>query len=466
MTFHSTGLFSGNGASGEATLDAVYLSSIVAIVATLLCSAAFHQRVGRILAKKPAEVLVPFGVTIATLLMLLAGASNPVGIAFILLTGIASGLFSGLQLVLFGSALSRLQTRSLVSSVAIGQIVASFLFALSILFPAFEAALFAASMPCLAALLLHFGVKEKGPQELNDVVPLDRQYAPDGVEMKATKRLVTRVCACVALVGFANEAARTLYMQIEESVKQLDAFIQTQAFVAFLVSAGVILIAIAAVGSKAKSAPKICYHVLGAGLTAGVLLLPAALVYPNLDPRIPLTVNTSFYNCFGMFMWLVIASLCRQHSSLCVRIVALTRGMWAMGPLIGLLTARLSMQLFGVSLESTFLIMVAGVIAVFTAANAVFDSSVLLQALDIIPSERRQRFQEKCRAVVERYGLTEREGEVMTLFAKGRNLDYIKDELCLSKSTVSTHRQHIYQKLGVHSLQEMLDLIQDTNGRR
>ena len=57
--------------------------------------------------------------------------------------------------------------------------------------------------------------------------------------------------------------------------------------------------------------------------------------------------------------------------------------------------------------------------------------------------------------------LVSREGEIMIMFAKGRNLPYVQEELCLSKSTVSTHRQHIYQKLGVHSSQEMIDLIQE-----
>ena len=55
-------------------------------------------------------------------------------------------------------------------------------------------------------------------------------------------------------------------------------------------------------------------------------------------------------------------------------------------------------------------------------------------------------------AIASRCGLSERETEIMTLFAKGRNLAYIKTScMCLSKrGTVSTHRQHIYQ-LGVHS---------------
>ena len=87
-----------------------------------------------------------------------------------------------------------------------------------------------------------------------------------------------------------------------------------------------------------------------------------------------------------------------------------------------------------------------------------------METMDILPLERRERFQDKCRLIIERYGLSEREGEIMIMFAKGRNLPYVQEELCLSKSTVSTHRQHIYQKLGVHSAQEMIDLIQKENG--
>ena len=95
--------------------------------------------------------------------------------------------------------------------------------------------------------------------------------------------------------------------------------------------------------------------------------------------------------------------------------------------------------------------------------GAVFNERVLMETMDILPLERRERFQDKCRLIIERYGLSEREGEIMIMFAKGRNLAYIQDELFISKSTVSTHRQHIYKKLGIHSQQELLDLVQAAN---
>lgn len=460
MAFHSMGLFA-TGDGGERVLDTVYLVSIITITAVLFLSAALHVRVGKLIARPEANIVFPVGVTASTLLMPLSSMNDPLGVLAIGASGVLSGVFSGLQLLIFGTTFARLQTRSLVAAVASGQVAASLLFALSLNFPIFEAALFAASMPCVGALLLHFGMKDKAPDELNDITPLSRQELPDGTDRRTLRTLVARMCACVLLVGFANEAARTMYLQIEASIKQIGPFSQVQAFVAFAASAGVILIALAAVSSKIKKAPQICYHVLGMGLTAGVLLLPAILIYPALDARAPLTVNAAFYTCFGMFMWLVTAGICRQYSAANVRTVALVRGAWAAGPLLGMLLARFALHSAGTSLEAVFPIMVLGVIAVFAAANAAFDGTVLLQALELIPTERRKRFQEKCHAIAEHYGLSEREEQVMTLFAKGRNLEYIKDELHLSKSTVSTHRQHIYQKLGVHSQQEMLDLIQD-----
>ncbi len=49
----------------------------------------------------------------------------------------------------------------------------------------------------------------------------------------------------------------------------------------------------------------------------------------------------------------------------------------------------------------------------------------------------------------------------MTLFAKGRSAARIQEELFISKGTVSTHLRHIYQKMDVHSKQELLDVIED-----
>ena len=51
------------------------------------------------------------------------------------------------------------------------------------------------------------------------------------------------------------------------------------------------------------------------------------------------------------------------------------------------------------------------------------------------------------------------DGEVFGLIVKGRDLPYIADKLVVSKNTVRTHMKNIYVKLGVHSKQEVIDLV-------
>ena len=58
------------------------------------------------------------------------------------------------------------------------------------------------------------------------------------------------------------------------------------------------------------------------------------------------------------------------------------------------------------------------------------------------------------------YGLTERETQILGYLARGRSAPFIREELSLSKSTVATHIRHIYDKLGVHSKQELLSLLE------
>lgn len=65
-----------------------------------------------------------------------------------------------------------------------------------------------------------------------------------------------------------------------------------------------------------------------------------------------------------------------------------------------------------------------------------------------------------CTAVVERYGLSRREADVLDLLARGRDVPYIAEELVISKNTVRSHIKSIFAKTGVHSRQELIDLVE------
>ncbi len=68
--------------------------------------------------------------------------------------------------------------------------------------------------------------------------------------------------------------------------------------------------------------------------------------------------------------------------------------------------------------------------------------------------------QERCAHIVAHYHLTSREADVLTYLANGRSATYTAKELYVSAETVKVHIKHIYEKLGVHSRDELLDLVQ------
>lgn len=69
--------------------------------------------------------------------------------------------------------------------------------------------------------------------------------------------------------------------------------------------------------------------------------------------------------------------------------------------------------------------------------------------------------QERCRSLAEKGNLTPREVEVFELLARGRNASYIMDELNVTRNTAKAHIAHIYLKLGIHSHQKLLSLIEE-----
>ncbi len=66
-----------------------------------------------------------------------------------------------------------------------------------------------------------------------------------------------------------------------------------------------------------------------------------------------------------------------------------------------------------------------------------------------------------CGLIVERYGLSPRESDVLPLLLQGRTILRIQEALFISAGTVSTHIRHIYQKTGVSNRQELIDLMQE-----
>ena len=64
-----------------------------------------------------------------------------------------------------------------------------------------------------------------------------------------------------------------------------------------------------------------------------------------------------------------------------------------------------------------------------------------------------------CQNLAIEHGLTPREAEILALVALGRSAKYISEELTVSYNTTRTHVRHIYEKLNIHSKQELIDMV-------
>ena len=70
-----------------------------------------------------------------------------------------------------------------------------------------------------------------------------------------------------------------------------------------------------------------------------------------------------------------------------------------------------------------------------------------------------------CALVAEACGLTPRETEVLEQLAQGRDLAFMEERFTISRNTIKMHTKRVYAKLGVHSKQELIDLVDSVRER-
>lgn len=63
--------------------------------------------------------------------------------------------------------------------------------------------------------------------------------------------------------------------------------------------------------------------------------------------------------------------------------------------------------------------------------------------------------------MMEPYGLTEREQQIVTMIIDGQTMGGIAEELFITERTVKFHSKNAYDKLGVHSKKELMQMFAD-----
>ena len=169
-----------------------------------------------------------------------------------------------------------------------------------------------------------------------------------------------------------------------------------------------------------------------------------------------------------MFLWLALVDVARHSSYPPWRIVCLGQLLYATPDCLGRAAAS------GLSLASVSSITVAGLLLGIVAIVAFCLPERSPAAMNLLsdlsqapthPSDDGDAINRHCEALGAERGLSHREIEILQHLCKGRSRPYIAETLYLSENTVRTHSKRIYQKLDVHTRQELIDLISAPNAR-
>jgi DNA-binding CsgD family transcriptional regulator len=179
------------------------------------------------------------------------------------------------------------------------------------------------------------------------------------------------------------------------------------------------------------------------------------------------------FSVVAIWCYMLIAPMVWRQCALALKVSisyaagAAAAGLFA-GAVLGLLLAML-IEGFGIKAE----ILPISVTAIISMSLSVIATNIILtkgellsasskallagQAMD--PSDANDLLLNKLQLICGRFGLTKREAEVLRILSSGYNLKRLQRELFISEGTAITHRRRIYQKLGVHSKDELIDFV-------
>lgn len=137
---------------------------------------------------------------------------------------------------------------------------------------------------------------------------------------------------------------------------------------------------------------------------------------------------------------------------------------YGIGAALGSAITSIVLNAFGVGVYA-YSVVVAIACLCLTVATLFYpanDADASMLGMETVPENEpyAHRLKRRSEEVAERWGLTARENEVLYELVLGKTRSTIASELNISEETVKTHTKHIYERLGVHSLRELVILVE------
>lgn len=224
-----------------------------------------------------------------------------------------------------------------------------------------------------------------------------------------------------------------------------------------------------------------------------VVLAGAAIIAPPLfsyvDPR---TISSAVWqlassfvvDVFALFVWCLSSQIAYVTQAPAVRVFGLARAASAIGTVLGQSLGGMVLFRIGADPATTVAVAVVLLFVLFSTTLLLFNERLVgevfqygsaddrfMSISDMLPlfnasdgdaGEGRisGQWTAAVEALAQECDLSSREREVLTLLCKGRTIGYIAEELGVSFNTVKTHVRNVYQKVGIHTRQELFDEVE------
>lgn len=202
-------------------------------------------------------------------------------------------------------------------------------------------------------------------------------------------------------------------------------------------------------------------------MVGGLLLVP---LIPNLDPTISNLAVSASYTAFSILILLILSNISFRYGASAVWLFGIERGLRALVMWVGRESGTI-LGLSGLSLGAQSAVVTVAVVVLVVACTMIFLSEKELSSRwgvtffggEGVSAEgvcENAALESRCARLASEHRLTPREAEVLLLLAEKKSIADVEAELFISRGTAKAHLAHIYQKLGIHTRNELLEMAQ------
>lgn len=475
LCYNSDVLFGWPGASaGNDAVSVMYLASTTALGVVLIVAGVFHKAAARVVESRLSVLAMAGLAALATLLVawsVSSGSGSALYLTGCLLTGVGTA-FVALRL---GSVYSTVGARQAFMYTAGSFIFAVMLYFVCVGLPQPVGLLMTATLPLVAVVFTMAAARGFGGSS-SDVVPMSE--LPRGYFI----RLVVAVSVFSMIAGVIKG-----FMALQQPLSAMT----DQGVIIVFATGCVAVLQFVLIGLLVREVdvsqlyyPIIiltCLGNLAVPLFGGLGIIQGELV-------------SIAYNLFILMVWCLLANVANRTDLSYVRVFGWGRGAsaagttigWAAGSLLAPILVENPNNMVALAMGMVFVLLVVSMVilnerTIGLALKKTRNAQANQATGDFFPNEmgsdgaasgslsadhpdelpREGAWTKSCNALAERAMLSSRERDVLFLLGKGRTIEFIANDLGISFNTAKSHIRNVYAKTGVHSKQELQNLIED-----